>query len=150
VTDEGRARLVAQLQLEEGCRLRPYWDTTGHLTIGYGRNLTDNGITQDEANYLLAHDIDDAEGDLAAEYPWVATLDEVRQRVLVDLMFNLGAKTLRTFAPTLAHIKAGAYGEAARHLRASLWARQVGDGPGGVFDRADRLIAMLETGADPS
>ena len=41
-------RLIQQLTRHEGFRGRPYTDTTGHLTIGYGRNLTDRPLTRDD------------------------------------------------------------------------------------------------------
>ena len=40
----------------EGLRLKPYKCTANKLTIGYGRNLEDVGITPTEANYLFQQD----------------------------------------------------------------------------------------------
>jgi len=37
----------------EGLRLKPYLDTSGKWTIGVGRNLSDSGISEEEAFYLL-------------------------------------------------------------------------------------------------
>ena len=42
-------RGIAILKEHEGRRLKPYTDTVGKLTIGYGRNLTDVGISDEEA-----------------------------------------------------------------------------------------------------
>ena len=41
----------------EGLRLKPYHCTGGKLTIGYGRNLDDVGISRAEAEMLRAADI---------------------------------------------------------------------------------------------
>ena len=41
----------------EGLRLTPYHCTGNKLTIGYGRNLDDVGISQSEAEILREHDI---------------------------------------------------------------------------------------------
>ena len=46
-------KLLSDLVRDEGLRLRPYADTVGKTTIGVGRNLTDVGISHDEALALL-------------------------------------------------------------------------------------------------
>ena len=58
--------------------------------------------------------------------------------VMVNMAYNMGER-LYQFAPTYALIAQGKYGEAAGHLRHSLWFRQVGQ-------RAERLCRRLETG----
>ncbi len=45
----------------EGMRLKPYRCSAGKLTIGYGRNLDDRGISAHEANDLFENDLIDAE-----------------------------------------------------------------------------------------
>src|SRR5580765_6037026 len=81
--------LEDQLIRDEGLRLKPYTDTVGKTTIGVGRNLTDVGISKDEALLLLNNDLDAAIADLS-RFPWFVALDAVRQRAVVDLRFNLG------------------------------------------------------------
>ena len=44
--------LVDSIKYEEGFRSKPYQDTEGVVSIGYGLNLT-NGITRAEAEWLL-------------------------------------------------------------------------------------------------
>lgn len=44
------------LQFEEGLRVKPYKCTADRWTIGYGRNLQDNGISQQEAELLACWD----------------------------------------------------------------------------------------------
>ena len=41
----------------EGLKLKPYICPAGKITIGVGRNIEDNGISEDEAMYLLNNDI---------------------------------------------------------------------------------------------
>lgn len=137
-----RDAMVRQLRLHEGERLKPYRDTVGKLTIGIGRNLDDRGITAEESAMLLANDIAAEERELLHALPWVATLDEVRQRVLVDMAFNLGLAGLLTFENTLAAIRAGEYQRAATLMLQSRWAEQVGQ-------RAERLSRMMATGKTP-
>lgn len=136
-----RKKMIAQLRLHEGERLKPYRCTAGKLTIGVGRNLDDRGITSDESAYLLNNDIDSHWIELLEHLPWVETLDEVRQRVMLDMAFNLGISGLLTFRRTLGHIKAGDYALASSAMLASKWATQVGQ-------RARRLASMMKTGKD--
>ncbi len=134
-------KLTDELLRDEGLRLKPYACTAGKLTIGVGRNLTDRGITKTEAMLMLAHDIDDCCDDLDRALPWWRTLDPIRQRVLANMCFNLGLAKLLSFKNTLAAVEAGDYLRAADGMRASLWARQVGQ-------RAERLAQMMATGQD--
>lgn len=137
-----RDAMVRQLRLHEGERLKPYRCTAGKLTIGVGRNLEDRGITREESAMLLANDIAAEERELLNALPWVATLDEVRQRVLLDMSFNMGLIGLLGFKRTLATIQAGEYQAAATMMLDSKWAKQVGQ-------RAERLSRMMATGMEP-
>jgi lysozyme len=137
-----RDAMVRQLRLHEGERLKPYRCTAGRLTIGVGRNLEDRGITREESAILLANDIADMEREIQRALPWVARLDEVRARVLVDMAFNLGIVGLLAFKRTLGAIEAGQYQQAATMMLDSKWAKQVGG-------RAERLSRMMATGKDP-
>lgn len=141
MTSETLAHLLADLRRDEGLRLMPYRDTVGKLTIGYGRNLDDNGITREEAELMLRHDALTHLDELYAALPWVKTLDPVRQRVLANMAFNLGIPLLMKFTNTLAAVRRGAYVEAAERMLASKWARQ-------VKGRAVRLAAMMRDGVD--
>jgi lysozyme len=133
--------LQKQLVLHEGVRLKPYRCTAGRLTIGIGRNLDDVGISQDEALLLLRNDIARALSAVRAELPWFDRLDNIRQRVLVDMCFNLGIDGLLAFKQTLAAVASGDYDRAATEMLSSRWAAQVGE-------RARRLARMMRTGKD--
>lgn len=135
------AKLTKELTRDEGLRLKPYRDSVGVLTIGIGRNLDDVGISQAEAEFMLANDIEAVAADLDANLPWWRTLDEARQRVLANMTFNVGIVKLLTFKNTLAKTQAGDYLGAAQGMMASLWARQVGP-------RAERLSIMMRDGGD--
>lgn len=135
-----RKQLEDQLILHEGFRSKPYTDTVGKLTIGVGRNLDDVGISETEARALLNHDIATAEKTAARIVPSYQDLDEVRQRVLVDMAFNMGRK-LAQFMNALAAIDARDFDTAAAEMLDSRWARQVGR-------RATRLAKMMKTGQD--
>jgi lysozyme len=131
--------LEDQLIDHEGLELKPYQCTADKLTIGVGRNIEDRGITEDEARYLLKNDIKIVEDELLEKKPVVAGLDAVRQRVLVDMGFNLGIPTLLKFQNMWAAIEEEDFETAADEAMDSRWAKQVGR-------RAERLCQAMATG----
>lgn len=135
------AALRAQLREHEGVRLFPYTDTVGKMTIGCGRNLTDNGISQATCDQMLDEDIGHALDGLHT-FSWFSELDDVRQRALIDLAFNVGLTRLHGFRLMLAAIESGDYEEAAKQMLTSRWASQVGQ-------RAVRLAGMMASGRVP-
>jgi len=74
-------------------------------------------------------------------------LDEVRQRVVLDMAFNMGYRAL-SFKNTIRCVILAEYDKAADNMMLSKWADDVGDGPGKQFDRAERLSLMMRTGED--
>lgn len=131
--------LAADLNRDEGLRLKPYRDTVGKLTIGIGRNLDDVGISEAEAEYLLQQDIDRTMADMDRLMPWWRGLDDTRKRVLINMGFNLGVPGLMKFKNTLAAVKEGRYTDAADGMLDSLWARQ-------TKGRAIRLARAMRLG----
>jgi lysozyme len=136
-----RQMLVDQLIRHEGLRLKPYMDSVGKITIGVGRNLSDVGISQREAMDLLDHDVDEAVADLAGSFPWFVSLDHVRQRVMIDMRFNLGPTRFRVFKRMLRAMAEQDYPKAASAMRDSVWFQQ-------VKTRGVRLVQMMLTGQD--
>ena len=130
--------LIDQLRRDEGVRLSPYEDTVGKLTIGVGRNLTDVGISEEEADYLLANDIKRAHDGLSS-YPWYTALDPIRQAAITNMAFNLGLHGLLGFPHFLSAVAKQDWITAASELANSVWARQVGD-------RATRIEQQIVSG----
>jgi lysozyme len=131
--------LIDELKRDEGTRLLLYLDTIQKWTIGTGRNLSDRGISMAESDFMLANDINLVMSDLNKNLPWWINLTESRQRVLANMVFNLGIGKLLGFNNTLAYMKAGDYDKAADNMLKSVWAKQVGV-------RADRLAKMMREG----
>lgn len=129
----------AQLRTDEGLRTKPYRDSVGKLTIGYGRNLDDVGLSHAEAEQLLANDIDKAEADCLRMFANFDALSEGRRAVLVNMMFNLGAPKLAKFKRFRAAVESGDFEKAAAEMLASLWCSQVGE-------RARRLAKQMKAG----
>lgn len=128
-----------QLTRDEGLRLKPYTDSVGKLTVGVGRNLTDVGLSHDEAMMLLRNDIAHAANLLKKVFPWTESLDEARRGALINMSFNMGVAGLAGFHNFLAKLQAGDYPGAAAEMLDSKWAEQVGP-------RAQRLSRQIETG----
>ena len=136
-----RNRLIDQLRIHEGVEKTVYNDSEGIPTIGVGRNLRDRGLSDDEIDYLLSNDIDIVVKELDKVMPWWRDLDEVRQRVLCDLVFNLGMPRFSGFKKSISYMKQQMWDQAADELLDSKWARQVGR-------RAHTLSEMMRTGND--
>ncbi len=134
-------RLISQLKVHEGVRDKVYLDTEGIETIGVGRNLKDKGLSEDEIDYLLQNDISEFSSGVQNTWSWWDNLDDVRQRVVVDMAFNMGLAGLSKFKKTLGHIEDGEYEKAASEMLNSRWAKQVGR-------RANTLSEMMRTGED--
>ena len=145
-----RSLLISELQRDEGTRLVVYDDATGalvkpgstlkgHPTIGTGRALDAHGISPSEALMLLNNDIDSVLNSCEAAFPWWSKLDDVRQRVLCNMAFNLGFAGLLEFRTMLGYMGQGQYGLAADAMEASEWYGETGA-------RAVRLVGMMRNG----
>jgi lysozyme len=158
---------LARLKSDEGCRLAAYPDPSSPRgkqlalpaskrtpgwevmsaepwTCGYG--CTGQGIdggtvwTVAEAEAALERRVASVEADLARRIPWFTTLDPVRQDVLVNIAFNIGAGGLMKWPKTLGDVKAGNYAKAADEIRQNvLWHSQ-------VHDRSLRCAAAMQAG----
>jgi lysozyme len=160
-------QVEADLIHDEALRLVPYRDTKGKLTVGVGYNLDDRGVefletvlgrpvtivegrqllTRDEALKVLRADIDRVWRGTRSRLACFEQLSDVRKRVVLNMAFNLGWRVLQ-FRRAIAALEAGNYTLTALEMMASLWATQVGDGPGQRFDRAERLAFMMRTNKD--
>lgn len=131
-------KLEADLKRDEGREPRPYKDSLGYLTIGYGHNLDSEGLCEEAMLVQLRHDIrTKALEPLDKAFPWWRNHPENVQRVLANLCFNMGIGKLRTFKNTLRLIEHRQYKAAAVELLKSKYAKQVGQ-------RAIRLSELLK------
>lgn len=136
-------KLVAEIKRDEGSVPHVYQDSLGWWTIGVGR-LVDKRkggkLSPEEIDFLLMNDIDAKVAEMDRLMPWWRELDSVvRQRVLINMAFNLGVVGLLKFKNTLVMVQSGNYEGAAKGMLASLWAKQVGN-------RAVRLAEMMRKG----
>jgi lysozyme len=123
----------------EGLSLKPYLCSSGKLTIGYGRNLEENGITKEEAQFMLEHDLKHAELDARAFFTQFEELSATRKSVLIDMAYNLGFYRLHKFKRFKQALENQKYEEAAFEMLDSRWAVQVGT-------RANTLAEKMKRG----
>jgi len=137
--------LLAALKQDEGSvvtprgRHVPYKCPAGKLTIGYGRNLEDNGISEREALDLLTADAIQAQRDAASLIPNWLGLDDVRANVVANMAYNMGRAKLATFVKFIQAVNDKRYADAATEMTRSKWYGQVGH-------RAARLAQEMLTG----
>ena len=128
------ARTIEQIKFDEGLSIKLYQCSVGKMTIGYGRNIEDNGISEEEADYLLMNDIKRVQKELRANFEWFGLLSTARQGALINMCFNLGITRLLGFKKMIAALEMGDYQEAANQMLDSKWARQVGGRSGRLSD----------------
>lgn len=136
------AILHNSIKQHEGYRAHIYKDSVGKWTIGYGRNLSDNGLSEDEAEYLLSNDILSAIHEAEQQPWWPSVVDnDARARALCELVFSLGIPRLNGFIRALGCLSGRDFEGAAAEFKASKWHTQVGH-------RAEILEHMIEYGKD--
>ena len=146
--------IIKRLILHEGVRLKPYRCSKNKLTIGVGRNLQDNplsieekeflhradvtnGITKEEALYLLKNDIKKHLTECHKNIPFFYELSDERQYALLDMCFNLGIRGLLKFKKMLYCLSIGDCKGASKECLNSQYAKEVGI-------RAVRIARLLQ------
>jgi lysozyme len=132
-------RLLNDLKTDEGFSDKLYKCPTGKLTIGYGHNIEDNGISQVIAEQILVEDVYYS-GYIAIEFVNnFYKLNDVRREVLINMAFNLGNR-INQFKNLRNAIEQENFEQAGKEMLNSLWAKQ-------VKGRADRLAKKMVAGA---
>ena len=137
-----RNAISQMISRHEGLRLDLYKCPADKWTIGYGRNLEDNGIREDEALLMLNNDIDQVLHECQRAFDWFDRLDNPRQDVVLDMVFNLGLTRFRGFKKMIRALSDGDYITAAEEMMDSRWAKQ-------VKTRAITLRQIMITGEYP-
>jgi|TARA_R110002012_G_scaffold312128_1_gene522249 lysozyme len=131
-----RDKLVKELILDEGYIYEIYKDHLGYLTFGVGHLVlnTDKeygkevGTPVSEKRILecLNNDVDIVCEELDRNLYWWRELDDNKQRVMVNMCFNLGYPRLSKFKKFLAAMEKHDFETAAIEMMDSKWANQVG------------------------
>jgi lysozyme len=139
-------KLKTILTYDEGKTSRPYDDASGkritaprgNVTIGIGRNLDANPLSDEAIDHLFAEDISEALRGAATIFGEdFNAFSEPRQVAIVCLIFQLGLSKFLGFKETIKAIKAGDWGKAVVQLERSRWHQQ-------VTARARRVLTMIE------
>lgn len=147
--DINRVILIEDIKRHEGYSLRPYRDTLGKWTIGWGHLLEDHqmsAIEQTVGEFLdflcnkdthtvwLAEDLGDAEETARAWMPFEA-LSEPRRRLLIEMCFVLGGTGARKFKRFERAVMENDHHTAAIEIKNSLWYTQAPNRVGGFSQR---------------
>jgi lysozyme len=108
---------------QEGYSKMPYIDTAGKLTIGWGRNLQDHGVSPDEAELMFQNDLKRATKDLE-QFSWYLNAPDNVKKALINMSFNLGLRHLLSFKKMIAALINKNYTNAALEALDSKWAKQ--------------------------
>lgn len=131
--------LLEMLKRHEGLENYPYLCPAGSMTIGYGRNLEANGISDEEAMILLVHDLDNALKDVNRVFPNFHKMTKNRRNALTNMMFNLGYQRFLTFRKMISAILDSDWDRASEEAKHSKWFKQ-------VRTRGAEIVKMLEAG----
>ena len=110
--DEIKNRLIKS----EGLALFPYSCQENYLSLGIGRNIQTNGISEDEAMYMLENDIKRVIEELDQQWDVWRTFPVDAQMVCVDLVFNLGITGFMRFSRTRYYMENGDFLAASEEL----------------------------------
>lgn len=131
---------IAQIVEDEGYRAKPYKDSLGKWTIGFGHLIKEgesfDDLTPHKAVEMLRKDYAKASEDVDRIYPWAA--GEVRL-VLINMTYQLGSNGLSKFEKTIRYLKSNQYDLAAGEMLTSKWAIQT---PRRASRLAGRIMAI--------
>ena len=117
-------KVIAMLRKHEGMRNYPYKCSEGFLTLGIGRNLETNGITEDEAIYLLENDIERVINQLNKNWCIWRVLPEKARMVCIDMAFQMGIAGFMAFKNTRQLMEDRMWVEASEELLRSRYSIQ--------------------------
>ena len=129
-------KLIQELILDEGYKYETYEDHLGFLTLGVGHLVLQSDsefklpigtpVSEERIIECLNNDIDIVCNELDRNLNWWKKLDDNKQRVMVNMCFNLGYPRLSKFKKFLAAMKKNDFKTAAKEMMDSKWATQVG------------------------
>ncbi len=131
--------LKEMIKQDEGLVLKPYQDTLGYWTFGYGQRI--DMLDKDDAEYFLNKRILEAT-DWLNRSTWYRRLDDVRKAVCVNIVYNLGITGFMGFTNFIYALKVFNYDRAETELLDSKAAKQ-------LPARYSRLANMIKTGEWP-
>lgn len=144
-------KLRKELAEDEGCKYEIYLDHLGLPTFGIGHLITENdpehgkpvGTVVEQERVQAAFELDIAVtiNDCHVLYNDFEDLPEECQRIIANMMFNMGRPRLSKFKGMKAGVDARDFNSAANEMVDSRWYTQ-------VPNRARRLVARMRSLAE--
>ena len=113
--------LIGSIMKHEGFEGKPYKDTEGFLTIGYGTKLP---INKEEGKLLLNYRLDKLKSELVQKEPGILNLPPDKQDVLFEMAYQMGVNGVLKFKRMWKALENFDYIQAAVEMLDSRWATQ--------------------------
>lgn len=143
-TFEGTISYQSKMGYYKNNKFWTYKDSLGYPTIGYGHLILSGedfklGLTESQGNDLLAKDLALKVADAKSIYDQYGMKGGIElQKVLTQMVFQMGKTKVLQFKNTLSAMGAGRYKDAAAGMRNSAWYKQ-------TTSRAEKLAKIVES-----
>ena len=141
-------KLREELEIDEGCKYEIYLDHLGHPTFGIGHLITEDdseygwkigtSIDTVRVHEAFEDDVQSVLTDCEKLYVQWEHLPEEAQRVIANMMFNMGYTRLSKFKGMKRGVDARDWNAAADEMVDSRWYHQ-------VTNRANRLVERMRS-----
>ena len=139
-------KLREELEIDEGCKYEIYLDHLGYPTFGIGHLVVEHDaeygkeigtyVSENRVIKVFEQDIKTVLSDCNRLYEDFEDLPEEAQRVIANMMFNMGYTRLRKFEGMKSGVDARDWNAAADEMVDSRWYYQ-------VINRANRLVERM-------
>ena len=139
-------KLREELEADEGVKYEIYNDHLGYATFGIGHLILDSDpeqgssvgtpVSESRVAEAFESDIVQVLSDCETLYPDFESLPEDAQRIIANMMFNMGRPRLSKFKGMKRGVDAQDWNAAADEMIDSNWYKQ-------VTNRADRLVNRM-------
>ena len=140
--------LRKEIEIDEGCKYEIYLDHLGLPTFGIGHLVLDSDpesgeevgtpVSEDRVSECFNKDVHTVLSDCEKLYEDFYTLPEEVQRIIANMMFNMGYPRLSKFKGMKAGVDARDWQQAADEMVDSRWYNQ-------VTNRAERLVKRMRS-----
>ena len=139
-------KLREELEIDEGCKYEIYLDHLGYATFGIGHLVVEHDaeygkeigtyVPENRVIKAFEQDIETVLSDCNRLYEDFEDLPEEAQRVIANMMFNMGYPRLSKFEGMKSGVDARDWNQAADEMVDSRWYYQ-------VINRANRLVERM-------
>lgn len=137
-----------EIEIDEGCKYEVYLDHLNLPTFGIGHLILDSDpesgaevgtpVSEDRVSECFNKDVHTVLSDCEKLYEDFYTLPEEVQRIIANMMFNMGYPRLSKFKGMKAGVDARDWQQAADEMVDSRWYNQ-------VTNRAERLVKRMRS-----